>query len=193
MKNDGFKYKRKKVIVFSYEGKTNKTESIYFSHFVPCDDNCVIKHFSSGVTDPVKMVESTKSKRKIFDYNAREDRTYIFIDGDNNKDKIKIINELIAKQPRDIKIILSNPCFEIWFLNHFVKTTKSFHNGKELIEELDKHIVGYNKNKDYYYQLNEKRDAALKNSKYQLVHGTGNPLTNVGELIEKGIIKDKDN
>ena len=189
MKNNGFKFKRKKMIVFSFEGKNNKTESIYFSNCVACDDDYVLKRFSSGVTDPIKMIASTKSKRKTYDYNAKEDRTFIFMDGDNNKSKIKTIKEIEKSLPSDIKIVLCNPCFEIWYLNHFVKTTKSFLNSEELINELKKYIPNYEKNKDYSDVLLEKILVAIDNSKFQIKQSCINPFNNVWELFEKNIIK----
>ncbi len=55
MKNKSQFY-RKRVIVFGFEGKNNKTEMNYFSHFKPKDDRYILKCLSCGVTDPVGMI-----------------------------------------------------------------------------------------------------------------------------------------
>lgn len=192
MKNSGFKFKRKKVLVFSFEGKNNKTESIYFSHFEPSDKNFILRCFSSGVTDPVKMLSSTKAKRKILDYNAKEDRTYIFMDGDNDLTKINIIKNLKKTLPKDIKIIVSNPSFEVWFLNHFIKTTRQFLNGDEVIKELDKHIKNYQKNNDYINRLIPNMDIAIENSEFQLLNKDSSSYVEVVELFNDGVISHKE-
>ncbi len=190
MKNGGFKYKRKRMIVFSYEGKNNKTESIYFSNYQPSNESFILRMFSSGVNDPIKMIQSTKSKRKEYDYNAKEDLTFIFMDGDDDLEKIRLIHQLQKEQPRDIKIILTNPCFELWFLNHFVRTTKSFTN-KELLEELSKYIPNYRKNQNYFNLLIDKETTAIANSIFQKTEQKANPNTDVVILFTNKIIKPK--
>ena len=181
-KSDRFMLKRKKVIVLSFEGKNNMTENLYFSHFKACDNSYIIKAFSSGATDIVNMIKSTKNKRKKYDYNPKEDLTFIFVDGDDNSSKVELIKTQIKKQPKDICIILSNPCFELWFLNHFVYTTKHM-NTKSLFIELNKYIIDYQKNKDVYPLICDKIDAAINNSENQSNNSNDNPKTNVQMLF----------
>lgn len=160
------KHKRKKVIVFSFEGKNNKTESTYFTHFKPCNSDYILKWFSSGLTDPKGMINSTKNKRKQYDYNSNEDLTFIFIDGDNTE-RYQQIKELQKKQPKDISIIITNPSFELWFLNHFVKTSKELTN-PQLLDELKHYIPKYSKNFDAYQIIQNLEQNAINNSNYQL-------------------------
>ena len=188
IRGNGKLYKRKKVIVFAYEGKNNKTESLYFSHFSSFNDDYIIKAFPSGVTDPRNMVSAVKRKRSRFDYHASEDLTYIFIDGDCDKKKIELINEINKKLPKDIKIVLSNPCFELWFLNHFAFVGKEFLTNEEFFKELDKYIENYDKNKDYFSFLSANLKTAIKNSKNQKANGCSS-CTNVVDLFENKIIK----
>ena len=61
------KIERKRIIVLGFEGKNNKTESNYFSHFKPKNDRYILKSFSCGVTDPRNMIKSAKEKRKDYD------------------------------------------------------------------------------------------------------------------------------
>ena len=183
-------YNPKKVIVFAYEGKNNKTEKLYFSHFKPADDRYILKAFSSGVTDINNMIKSAKAKRNEYDYHSSEDLTYIFIDGDNDIDKLKLINEIKTKLPNDIHIIISNPTFEIWFLNHFVKTSKSMNND-ELIKELNKYLPNYQKNDDYFDNLDQRAEVAISNSNFQLELNSTNPFTDVVSLFNDKVIKKK--
>ena len=187
-RGNGKLYKRKKVIVFAYEGKNNKTEYQYFSHFSPANNDYIIKAFPFGVTDPKNMVSTVKRKRSRFDYHASEDLTYIFMDGDCDEKKIKLINELKEKLPKDIRIVLSNPCFELWFLNHFVLVGKEFQTNEEFFKELKKYIENYDKNKDYHLVLSGNIKVAIKNSHTQKANGCSS-CTEVFDLFEDKIIK----
>lgn len=187
-RGSGKLYKRKKVIVFAYEGKNNKTESQYFSHFSPANNDYIIKAFPSGVTDPKNMISTVKRKRNRFDYHASEDLTYIFVDGDCDKKKIGLINELKKKLPKDIRIVLSNPCFELWFLNHFVLVGKEFLTNEEFFKELDKYLENYDKNKDYHTVLSASLKTAIKNSNTQKNNGSSS-CTDVVDLFVDKVIK----
>ena len=194
MKKRGpLKIKTKRIIVFSFEGKNNKTESNYFSHFKAHNDSrYIIKMFSSGVTDVQKMINETKRKRKEYGYDARDDLTYIFVDDDSDSNKKQLIKKIQSTLPKDINLIVSSPCFEIWFINHFVKTTK-FYFDKELIVELKKYIVDYSKERDYYNQLKDKTVTAISNSNYQINNANSNCKTDVVSLFNNNVIKEKDN
>ena len=180
--------KRKRVIVFAYEGKNNKTESQYFSHFVSYDSDYIIKAFPSGVTDPKNMISTVKRKRSRYDYHSNEDLTFLFIDGDCDTKKLELVKRLQAKLPKDITIVLSNPCFELWFLNHFVSIGKEFLNNDEFFKELDKHIANYDKNKDYFQMLSSNTKTAIKNSNIQKTNSCSS-CTDVVNLFNNKIIK----
>ena len=178
-------YCRKRVIVFGFEGKNNKTEMNYFAHFKPTDDRFILKCISCGVTDPVNMLNSIKKKRKDLDYNAGEDLTFIFVDEDCDPAKKETIDTLQSKLPKDIVIIRSKPCFELWFLNHFYETTKEYRDNAELIADLKKFIANYNKNNDYFETLKSRKDIAIKNSLVQKGKENACTSTDVVDVIDK--------
>lgn len=185
------KYYRKRIIVFGFEGKNNKTETNYFSHFKPIDDRYILKCISCGVTDPVNMINSIKKKRKDLDYNAREDLTFVFVDEDCDHTKRETIDNLQSKLAKDIVIIRSKPCFELWFLNHFYETTKEYRDNAELIADLKKFITNYNKNNDYFELLKKHKDTAIKNSLFQKEKENACTSTDVVNVVDK-IIKFRD-
>ena len=189
-KRSGKLLKRKRVIVFAFEGKNNKTESLYFSHFSAFDDEWIIHCFSSGVTDPRGMLLAAKKKRKKLDYNKTEDRTFIFMDADCDDKKTELINSIREGLPNDIRIIVSSPCFEIWFLNHFVYMGREYRNNQELLKELEKHLPGYDKNKDYYQKLESEIGKAIQNSNKQKTSNSKS-YTDVVDLINESVIKHK--
>lgn len=182
---------RKKLIVFAFEGKNNKTEMNYFHNFEASSKDSIIKCFSSGYTDLKNMIDSTKSKRSRYDYNSKEDLTFIFVDEDSISKKKEYINQRKTKLSKDICVIVSKPCFEIWFLNHFIQTTK-FYTNDSLISELKKYINNYHKNLDVYPIIRDKQDKAINNSLFQLKNiGDYSSYTEVVNLFQNSIIKEK--
>ena len=178
---------RKRIIIFGFEGKNNKTESNYYSHFKPADPKYLLRPISCGKTDPQGMISSIKQKRKDYDYNSKEDLTFLFMDCDCNEEKSNQIDKLQAKQGKDLVIIKTNPCFELWFLNHFVLTSKEYKDNKELIKELSEHLPNYSKEKDYFGALLHLINAAIRNSESQLNNGS-KCFTHVHELINKILV-----
>lgn len=179
--------KRKPKIIFSYEGRNNKTERTYFSHFKSVNDKYNFIHISSGKTDPKGMIESTKRKRELLNYNKDRDLTFIFVDGDN-EDRLKDINKLKNKLPNDIKLIVSNPCFELWFLNHFVYSTRPYSN-EEVINSLKRYVPVYTKSFDMYDKINNRLEQAIKNSKKQLDELSCRTKTEVVNLFINKVIE----
>lgn len=184
-----WKYKRKKILVFGFEGKNNKTETLYFSNFKPYNGDYIIKKVSCGCTDPVNMLKSIKSKRKAYDYNSRDDQTFLFVDTDGDSAKNQLIETLNKKTPNDIHFIASSPIFELWFLNHFKHSCKEYADNQELINELRKYIPYYEKNLDIFSILNDKIDIAIRNSKTQIEANKDMCKTDVYLLFENKIIK----
>lgn len=182
-------YCRKRIIVFGFEGKNNKTEQYYFSHFLPYDDRYILKRVSCGVTDPINMVNSIKKKRSDFDYSSREDLTFLFIDGDCDSKKLDQIENIKSKLPKDIIIIVSNPTFELWFLNHYKSTSRHFLNNEELLIELRKYIPNYTKNLDVHGLISHKLNDAVINSKNQFASDGCTSRTEVYKLFAEKILK----
>lgn len=79
----------------------------------------------------------------------------------------------------DIVLYLSNPAFEVWFLAHFRRTSRSFRNCDAVIAELDREWSAafgqpYNKSDDRMYQrLAGRTQAAITNAKdvVEIDHG----------------------
>lgn len=63
-------------------------------------------------------------------------------------------------------MIVSGPCFEIWFLCHYGYSTKVFSKNEDVINELKIKLPEYDKNKeDMYELLQKKQDEAILNAK----------------------------
>ena len=187
--------KQKNVILIGLEG-TNQTENLYFSNYNKREKPYIIKIAQGNFTDPVNMVEAVSRSIKKYSLNLEEgDKAYCIFDADNNPNKdIQIKKaEAIAKQ-KGIEIIVSNPCFENWFLCHFRYLSK-IQDNKEAIKELSKYIKGYKKNKDIFKEIEHLTKAAIKNAKKQeLYHkkqnrdlnsAEANPSSGIYKIVEE--------
>ncbi|WP_302889256.1 RloB family protein [uncultured Acidaminococcus sp.] len=187
--------KRKKIIFIGAEGK-NKTETKYFNSFNRLQDTYIVKFACNNHTDPKGMVTSIHKEAGIEGITGRNgDEVYVLLDADSEQYKEEQIKEAISiGKNKNVNVIISNPCFELWFLLHFEYTTKYFSSNRELIKELKRYIKNYEKNLDVFTMLEDKQMDALKNAKKlhsvhaetrkQLGH-VQNPETDIDILVDK--------
>lgn len=192
--------KRNKIILIGIEGK-NKTEKNYFLSLIKdVGGNYKIRFSSGNYTDPNNILQTMIYYIKEHELNKKEgDLFYCVFDTDTDPNKQSIIDKTCQKaSEHKIEVILSNPCFEVWFLQHFEYSTKQFINNNEVIEKLKKHLSTYEKSSDVYDKLKNKTAKAIKNSK-QLEkyhneqgrpnkHISRNPSSEVYKIAEKFII-----
>lgn len=211
------------TIVIVCEGK--ETEVDYFNGFnsrytrvdviVP-DKNSRGKN-KAKATDPESLVEKAiYYKENKYDIDEKDgDRVWCVFDVDinynnNNAVKSKIDEIEKAKKISDkkkIKLGISNPCFELWYLLHYEYTTATLRNYDAVKQKLDKYIDNYEKNESIYDELKEQvYDAIERGKRLKKYHEDlgkklpnvekdnykatakdlveSNPYSNVGELVE---------
>ena len=136
--------KRNRFVFISAEGK-NKTETSYFRHF--SGRSVRFKFVSGNNTDPLKMSKDLIKKMRDDGFDAEiGDLAYCLVDGDNYPYKDQQIEQAdILAHKHGFKLILSNPCFEVWYICHFSCSTKQYASSKEAVEELKKHYPDYSK------------------------------------------------
>ena len=88
--------------------------------------------------------------------NEEYSHIYCLIDFDtviskNEAEKYKIRKNKLLKTER-VSIFECNPCFEMWFLVHYEKTSKPFDNCDGVANYLKKYITDYRKEEKYYAQ-----------------------------------------
>ena len=186
--------KEKPMILITAEGR-NETEAKYFNGFRTPDCPYIIKFHKAGhLTDPTKLAESI---RKRWDAEEADERTgdmaFVVVDLDNKESKAKEIQQLETKN-RVEKFIVSNPCFEIWYLLHYEYSTRSYMNADAVIRELKKHYPEYEKTSEMFPLLKDKMGNAITNAeKLEDYHkaeehlhpdASYNPYTDVHELVK---------
>lgn len=194
----------KENILFEFEGN-NKTEEIYFNNFQKRENPYNIKFAYGHDTDPVGMINSLISYMKKEDISITNgDKIYCVFDADIDINKQKNIDEAIKlASDNGIEIILSIPCFEIWYRLHFSYTSKVYLSNKEIINDLKNYIPNYEKNINVYDIVKDKTDIAIKNckrlEKEQIKCGKDinnincNPYTSIYKPVEYMISKNNNN
>jgi len=188
---------RKTHCIFLLVCDDKKTSPIYFRNYNDRKSPLIIETPDSGGKDPITLVNYAKELLDT-DYNYLKlengDDVWCVFDRDDTS------NESIAKaceiaKENSIKVCFSNPCFEIWFLLHFIDYTFTLGNCNNVISKLKEHIPKYAKNVNYYNdKLKPKTKDAVRRAKKLCEHhekcGTcligrdSDPSTQVYTIIE---------
>lgn len=139
----------RQVYAIICEGK-NKTEFNYFSHFNTRNGKIIVKLVKSEATDPDSMIQKAKVAIEQEDLSLEDgDKVFCLIDLDNDSQKKITINKL-KNENKNIKILCSNPCFEVWFLFHLMDNPPRLTSGQAAKKEVKKYIKNYQENYDVF-------------------------------------------
>lgn len=206
LSNDLFYKKRAKNFrspinnLFIYtEGQTEKVYANDFNVFLNKTNYRI--HFKEISTDIVKLISRAEKLIKTELVKNEDDSVWVIFDYEDNKFNAKELNQILDKYnklnksyPNKLHIIISNPCFELWFLLHFDAQLLSCVNNSEVIDKLKCHILDYKKGKSYFKKLENKLMFAIKNAKRQqdsqrkdgkdIYDKNANPCTTVNQFVE---------
>ncbi len=176
----------------------SKTEPNYFNELKDYYeiDTANIRISGKCGSDPVSVV---RHGEELFRAAARTtepfDKVYCVFDRDNHNNFDEAVNLLKSIRPVNIfKDITSTPCFEIWFIMHFIYTSAPFESvgqkscGARALEELEKYWPDYAKGVDgsFNHLLAQIETAKAFSARLLLESertGAINPLTKVHELV----------
>ena len=186
---------RKKLLLAGTEGN-NKTEKIYLREMERRQNDYHILFAPGNETDPVNIVKNTiRAKNKEALSSKKGDIAISVFDLDaEEKKKPQLSEAKRLAEKGNVQIITSNPCFEVWYLEHFGYTSKNFQNSSEVIKDLVKHCPRYQKNScdfELFYPLTE---VAIENCKllkefhenhgFEVIDEFNNPRTDVYKVVE---------
>lgn len=157
----------KKTVLIMGEGR--KTEPYYF-HGLKKDARVssvfhVVVKGCDGAS-PMAAVEKAVKERELADY----DYSYCVLDVECPP-RPDLSQALALAGKKKITAILSNPCFEVWFLAHFKRTCQPFNSADAAIKELNKHWQKQSKSKydksdrNVYEHLSDRTGQALENAR----------------------------
>lgn len=196
----------KPVILIVTEGAL--TEPQYFAHYRNRQTNIEIRviggRTGGGETDYTSLIRKAaeyKNKNQMSESNG--DAVWVVADGDvnyNSPDPVREKDLMLAKarkqaDAKGIRLAISNPCFEFWYLLHFQYTTRYFRDYTAVENALTTYLPDYEKSDDVYSQLCERTDTAIQNAgrvaQYHLQNGNKppfgiavNPFTDIYQLVE---------
>ncbi len=144
---DNYTRIRKPVIYLVCEGR-NKTERIYFNHFIIRESNYTLRIVNSEATDILSL---GRKGRDIWQKNQLDkrlgDRVFCLFDIDLDKNKITKLEEG-QKRFKNVEFIASNPCFEAWLLFYFTEHPNRVSSSKEEKEQMKRYIPNYTESTD---------------------------------------------
>jgi hypothetical protein len=181
----------KKTMLIICEGETEK---IYFENLKAAERKTEINlkpELPGQRNDCLSIVEKAIKQKDDYDH------IWCVFDLDaayKEMNKYKKALEKASKQ--DIETVESYPCFDLWFLLHFIYTTRMFTNCKQVIEALKKYIKDYSKRQEYhlrknlYVELKSKLPDAIENSvkleRYNFENSIKKGIrSNVYKILEK--------
>ena len=138
------------------------TEKKYLSHLKRRDAGFVVHVVESPRKDALSIVNHCKKEVSNRGLSTKSgDRLFCVIDVDYNSEQ-KLMKAIETARKNKIEVILSNPCFEVFFLYHFMEKVPSFSTPDEAVELLKKYIPDYSKDKDHWHCLYDRQESALK-------------------------------
>ncbi len=164
------------------------TEKKYLSHLSRRNAGYLVRVVESPRKDPVSIVKFCIKEMSNRGLSPKDgDMVYCVIDVDFNKE-IQLKKSIALAKKNGISIVLSNPCFEVFFIFHFRDALPTFASPDEAVEYLKGFIPDYTKNKDYWHLLEKDLDVALERvarelDEIPLVLGSKS-TTNIGRLFD---------
>ena len=186
--------KRRPIIYIICEGK--ETETKYFRHFRT--RNCLVDivPISSKHKAAEHLVKHAKSLLSHSDYFPKDgDQLWCVFDCDDNTNS-ELKNASDYAEKHGYKIACSNPCFEYWYLLHFIKQNSYLNGADEVLRLLQSkgRLEKYEKSLDVFAELLPHQSEAVQRAKERLeqlyrdnvviLSRDSNPVTTVHELVE---------
>lgn len=192
--NKAGRRKRRPIIYIICEGK--ETETKYFKHFRT--RNCLVDivPISSKHKAAEHLVKHARSLLSQSDYFPKDgDQLWCVFDCDDNTNA-ELKNAACYAEKHGYKIAYSNPCFEYWYLLHFVKQNSHLNGADEVLRLLQSKglLEKYEKSLDVFAELLPHQTEAIQRAKERLeqlyrdniviLSRDSNPVTTVHEFVE---------
>ena len=94
------------------------------------------------------------------------DAAFCLVDSDVDPAKDSQLERADAESDERTELVVSSPCFEIWYLCHFSASTRQYSSNNEILKALKQYIPDYRKEMTGIWELLEsKTELAVKNAK----------------------------
>ena len=198
--------KEKPLVLIVPEG--TETEKLYFQHFNSREKQVrveVIENTAKGAkTDYASLLKKAVAYKKKLTLSAMKgDSVWVVADGDIDyntagaleaKDRALLEARVLAEKC-GVTILISNPCFELWFYLHGTFSTGFLKDYHAVIDKFPPDLSNYEKNTDVFDLLSNQTLSAIENAKrlesYHKDNGeiqpfklSVNPFTEVYKIVE---------
>lgn len=151
-----------------------------------------IKAFCSNKgQNPLNIVKFAIEKQQKYKITDEIKSTWCVFDIDNNT-RDDLDKALSLSRKNKLEIALSNPCFEVWLLMHYERSTAPIHPSQKAKTLVKSKIPVYDCTKSFFQdnvnvfnELVERLDVAIKNSEIIDKQDYENPSTQVYKLIKE--------
>ena len=135
------------------EGR-NRTERNYLKGFMAEHENIVLRMVPQSATDPEGMAGNLASFMKEAGYSPEDgDLAFCLVDHDCNAGKdAQIQKALKIARKHGFELVVSNPCFELWFLCHFTAAPRNCSSSKDTVKEVMRYLPQYAKGDENLYE-----------------------------------------
>jgi hypothetical protein len=159
---------KKRAILIVGEGREtepNYFRGLYGEQAVRDRFHVVIKKgigFRASAVVELAIMQKTKG-----DY----DQVYCVVDVEDVARRDDLSKAVTLARKHNITLMLSNPCFEVWLLSHFERTSRSFVDAAAAVEAVSRHWqagfrIAYSKGDEQIYQrLKNLTDHAIGNAR----------------------------
>jgi uncharacterized protein YukE len=156
-------------------GEGQKTEPNYFRE-LKLEDN-VTAEFSLTVKkghgrSPGGVIEEAlRHKQRAENRGEYYDEVWCALDVEGPDKRESLERAMAVARQNDITLCLSNPCFEVWLLAHFVRQSRAYNDCDSVIVQLNNHwqrLCGqnYQKNDEHVYlRVSSLTQTAIENAK----------------------------
>jgi hypothetical protein len=189
----------RQCILIVCEGKV--TEPLYFEGLRTHQRLTTVEVEIEGKGEaPISVVDHAIVSRNIRIKEIRNhttrrpnyDEVWCVFDVENLNDNPSFTQAIDKANQNHLHLAISNPCFEYWYLLHFVYTSRPYRDASELISDLHIQFPEYEKNKNIFPTLVDNTKIAIRRAHRVLTSGQAdrggrypNPSTDVYLLVQK--------
>jgi hypothetical protein len=182
-------------------GEGRETEANYFNGLKRLDE--VSARFTITVkrgrgSNPESVVQEAIGHKQVAERRSEDyDEVWCVLDVEGPDKRESLGKARTLANQNGIRLCLSNPSFEVWFLAHFVRTRRSFRDGAAVIVELNRHwprvsAAAYNKSDEQVFERLEglleegvrQAKAVRENDHHEADTADCNSSTEVYRLVE---------
>lgn len=145
---------RKRLVLFAAEGR-NRTESLYMRDLARDCASVTLHRSRDASTDPVGMVNGLVEAMGYYGFSAEHgDLAFCLVDFDLSHDKERQVRDALRiAEAHGIRLIISNPCFELWYICHFTANPRHYNSSDALVKDMGRYIPSYGKSMEGIYGL----------------------------------------